>query len=48
MKVGDKVVIHADGPDNKLVAHEVHFGTMKKMDSMKGMKDMPGMDHPKQ
>ena len=48
LKVGDKVVIHAGGTDDKLAAHEVHFGTMKNMDSMKGMKDMPGMDHPKQ
>ena len=45
LKVGDKVVIHASGTDGKLTAHEIHFGTMKKMDSMK---NMPGMDHPKQ
>ena len=37
LKVGDKVVIHADVADDKLVADEVHFGTMKKMAPMKGM-----------
>jgi ribosomal protein S1 len=41
LKVGDKVVIHATGPENKLVAAEVRFGTMSK-DNMSGMK---GMDH---
>jgi hypothetical protein len=43
LKVGDKVVIHADVSDNKLVAHEVHFGAKAK--SMEGMKGMEGMDH---
>jgi len=41
LKVGDKVVIHATGPEEKLVATEVRFGTMTK-DNMSGMK---GMDH---
>src|SRR5713101_2318258 len=41
LRVGDKVVIHATGPDEKLVATEVRFGTMTK-DNMSGMK---GMDH---
>ena len=41
LKVGDKVVIHATGPEEKLVATEVRFGTMTK-DTMSGMK---GMDH---
>jgi lysophospholipid acyltransferase (LPLAT)-like uncharacterized protein len=41
LKVGDKVVIHASGPEGKLVAAEVRFGTMTK-DNMSGMK---GMDH---
>ena len=42
LKVGDKVVIHADVSGDKLVANEVHFGTMKKMPPMKGME---GMEH---
>lgn len=42
LKVGDKVVIHADASGGKLVANEVHFGTMKGKQSMEGMK---GMDH---
>lgn len=41
LKVGDKVVIHATGFEDKLVATEVRFGSMLK-DSMSGMK---GMDH---
>ena len=41
LKVGDKVVIHATCPEEKLVATEVRFGTMTK-DNMSGMK---GMDH---
>ena len=41
LKVGDKVVIHATGPEDKLVATEVRFGTMSK-DNMSGMK---GLDH---
>jgi hypothetical protein len=35
-------VIRATGPEEKLVAAEVRFGTMTK-DNMSGMK---GMDHP--
>jgi preprotein translocase subunit YajC len=30
LKVGDKVVIHATGPEEKLVATDVKFGTMTK------------------
>ncbi len=45
LKVGDKVVIHADVSGDKLVANEVHFGTMKGKQSMEGMKGMDGMDH---
>ena len=45
LKVGDKVVIHADSEGDKLVANEVHFGTMKGKQSMEGMKGMEGMDH---
>ena len=41
LKVGDKVVIHATGPEEKLVATDVKFGTMTK-DNMSGMK---GMNH---
>lgn len=44
LKVGDKVVIHADVSGDKLVANEVHFGTMKGKQSMEGMKGMEGMD----
>ncbi|SRR6266568_3989208 len=40
LKVGDKVVVHADVSGAKLVANEVHFGAKEK--SMEGM---PGMDH---
>ena len=43
LKVGDKVVVHADMSDNKLVANEVHFGPKAK--PMEGMKGMNGMDH---
>ncbi len=43
LKVGDKVVVHADVSDNKLVANEVQFGAKAK--SMEGMKGMEGMDH---
>ena len=43
LKVGDKVVIHADVLGDKLVANEVHFGAKAK--SMEGMKGMEGMDH---
>ena len=41
LNVGDKVVIHATGSEDKLVAAEVRFGTMSK-GNMSGMK---GMDH---
>ncbi len=43
LKVGDKVVVHADVSGTKLVANEVHFGAKGK--SMEGMKGMEGMDH---
>jgi cell division protein FtsL len=43
LKVGDKVVIHADVSGDKLVANEVHFGKGKQ--SMEGMKGMEGMEH---
>jgi uncharacterized protein DUF5666 len=43
LKIGDKVVIHADVSGDKLVANEVHFGAKAK--SMEGMKGMEGMDH---
>ena len=42
LKVGDKVVVHADVSGDKLVANEVHFGAMKAKQSMEGME---GMDH---
>ena len=47
LKVGDKVVIHADVSDNRLVANEVHLGAKKakSMEGMKGMKGMEGMEH---
>ncbi len=45
LKVGDKVVIHADVSGDKLVANEVHFGAMKRKQPMEGMKGMEGMDH---
>jgi preprotein translocase subunit YajC len=45
LKVGDKVVIHADVAGDKLIANEVHFGAMKGKHSMDGMKGMEGMDH---
>jgi hypothetical protein len=44
LKVGDKVVIHADVSDNRLVANEVQFGA-KKSKSMEGMKGSAGMEH---
>ena len=43
LKVGDKVVVHADAEGDKLVANEVHFGAKAK--SMEGMKGMEGRDH---
>jgi ribosomal protein S1 len=45
LKVGDKVVVHAEVSGAKLVANEVHFGAMKAKQSMEGMKGMDGMDH---
>lgn len=42
LKVGDRVVIHADVSDKRLLANEVHFGAMKAKQPMKGME---GMDH---
>jgi cell division protein FtsL len=42
LKLGDKVVIHADVSGDKLVANEVQFGPKKGTQSMDGMK---GMDH---
>src|SRR5438128_1742361 len=45
LKVGDKVVVHADVSGDKLVANEVHFGAMKGKQSMEGTKGMEGMDH---
>ena len=42
LKVGDKVVIHADPSGEKLIASEVQFGATKSKQSMEGMK---GMDH---
>ncbi len=41
LKVGDRVVIHATGPEDKLVASEVRFGSTPP-DGNSGMK---GMDH---
>lgn len=42
LKVGDKVVIHATGSEDKLVATEVRFGPMNNKESTSGMK---GMDY---
>jgi hypothetical protein len=42
LKVGDKVVVHADVSGDKLVADEVHFGAIKGKQSVGGME---GMDH---
>ena len=42
LKVGDKVVVHADVSGDKLVANEVYFGAMKGKQSMEGM---GGMEH---
>lgn len=42
LKVGDKVVIHADPSGDKLIAHEVRFAATSTKQSMEGMK---GMDH---
>jgi hypothetical protein len=44
LNVGDKVVIHATGPEDKLVATEVRFGAMTK-DNMSGMKGID-QSHP--
>src|SRR5712691_6004885 len=40
LKVGDKVVVHADISGDKLVANEVHFGAKKAKQSMEGTKGM--------
>ena len=45
LKVGDKVVVHADVSGDKLVANEVHFGAMKAKQPTDGMKGMESMDH---
>ncbi len=45
LKVGEKVVIHADASGDGLVANEVHFCAKKAKQSMEGMKGMEGMDH---
>ena len=45
LKVGDRVVIHADVSGDKLVANEVHFGAMKGKESMDGMKGMEDVNH---
>jgi hypothetical protein len=37
LKVGAKVVVHADVSDDRLVAKEVHFGATKAKRSGKGM-----------
>ena len=39
LKVGDKVVIHATGSEDKLADTEIRFGPMNK-DDMSGMKSM--------
>jgi hypothetical protein len=43
LRVGDKVVVHADISDNRLVASEIRFGSKGKQ-PMEGMKGMDGMD----
>lgn len=45
LKMGDKVVVHADAAGDKLTANEVRFGAKKGKHSMEGMKGMEGMDH---
>lgn len=42
LKVGEKVVVHADVSGDKLIANEIRFGATKGKQSMEGMK---GMDH---
>lgn len=42
LKVGDKLVVHADVVNGKLVANEVDFGASKKMQPSKKME---GMNH---
>lgn len=42
LKVGDKVVIHAEPNGDKLVASDIRFGAVKAQGAMQGMK---GMDH---
>jgi hypothetical protein len=43
LKVGDRIVIHANASGDKLIASEVQFG--KRPKSMEGMKGMEGMEH---
>ena len=43
LKVGDKVVVHADVSGDKLIGHEVHFGAVKDK-SVEGMKGMEGTE----
>ena len=45
LKVGDKVVVHANAEGDKLIANEVRFGAKEGKHSMEGMKGMEGMDH---
>lgn len=40
LKVGDRVVIHADASGEKLIASEVQFGATKSKQSMEGMRGM--------
>ncbi len=42
LKVGDKLVVHADVVGGKWVANQVDFGATKKMQPAKGME---GIDH---
>ena len=46
LKVGDKVVIHADQSGDKLTATQVRFGAMKSMQGMKGMDHKHGESQP--
>lgn len=45
LKVGDKVVIHAEPNGEKLVASDVRFGAEKAEGSMQGMKGMDQKKH---
>jgi hypothetical protein len=40
LKVGDRVVVHADASGERLIASEVQFGATKSKQSMEGMKGM--------